>query len=116
MCRGHGLWIGIGNLEIGQVPVDVGIQIEVPPFGYLHHRGPGEQLGDRAGPECGLGGVNRGLVCQVCEAISFGQKHLAVLHHDDRRARDVQFRHLGLKESVQKGLHLFRASGAGGYS
>ena len=47
-----------GNLEI-EIAVDVGVEVELALLDLLHHRGPGEELRDRAGTEQGARGIDR---------------------------------------------------------
>ena len=51
--------IGRRDLEVLQVRVDVGIEIELALLDQLHDRGPGEQLRDRAGAEQRLRRIDR---------------------------------------------------------
>ncbi len=46
------------NLEV-EVGVDVGVEVDLARLHLLHDRGPGEQLGDRAGPEQRQVGIDR---------------------------------------------------------
>ncbi len=92
------------NLEI-EVGVDVLVEVELALADQLHHRRPGEQLADRAGPEDGVGGDRR-LLRHVRIAIALHQDRLAVLDHRHHRARDVAAAQSIGHEAVEPGLHI----------
>src|SRR6185437_2628136 len=76
------------DLEI-EVAVDVAVQVELVLLDQLHHRGPGEQLRDRADPEQRVCRRDRRAGLQVGIAVAVREQHLAVLHHHDRAAGDI---------------------------
>src|SRR6185312_15613264 len=72
--------------------VDVAVEIELVLLDQLHHRGPGEQLRDRADPEQRRRGRHRRARFEVGMTVTAREQHLAILHHDDRAAGDVAAR------------------------
>jgi hypothetical protein len=57
--EGHGLRVGIGDLEGGQVGVDVLVEVETTSLDLLHHRGRRDELGDGADVEACARRVDR---------------------------------------------------------
>ncbi len=100
---GDGDWLGMGiwQLKVIEIVVDVLIQVEPSLFDQLHDRRGGEKLGDGTNSEEGLLRDNGPLVFKVGEAISLGEKDLALFHQHENRAWDVQRLHLFGKESNQ---------------
>ncbi len=103
-----GCGVGRRDLEVLQVGVDVGVEVELALLDELHDRRPGEQLGDRAGPEQRLVRHDRDPLLAVGEAVALGEEQLAVLDHRDRRGRDVPRRQVGGHHAVDERLELRR--------
>ena len=103
----HRLGEGRVDLEILQVRVDVGIEIDLALLDQLHDRRPGEQLRDRAGTEQRLRRIHRRALLRVLVAVALLEEHLAVLHDDDRGAGDRARLHLRVHEAVDERFHFF---------
>jgi hypothetical protein len=105
VAHGDGLAEGRWNLEI-KVIVHIPIEVDLALFDELHHRGPGEGLGDRSRTEEGIGRRNRFSLLYVSEAISLGEEHLPVLDDGDDRACDIFFLQVGRHQAVEEGIHI----------
>jgi hypothetical protein len=105
--RRHRLAVARRNLEV-EIGVDVGVQVDLAGLDLLHHRGPGEQLRDRAGPEQGLVGIDRRMLVAVGVAEAARRQDLAVLDHGDHRAGNVAraqgVGHVAVQPEVDVGL------------
>jgi hypothetical protein len=86
--QGDGLAEGRRDLEV-EVGVDVLVQVELALLDQLHHRGPGEQFGDRAGPKQRAVGIDQLLSFEVGVAIALLEEDLAVLDHHHHSAGDI---------------------------
>ena len=58
IAQGDGFAVARRNLEI-QIAVDVCVEVELALLDQLHHRRPGEQLGNGSGPEKSALGIDR---------------------------------------------------------
>ncbi len=96
---------GRRNLEI-EIGVDVGIEIELALAGELHHRRPGEELGDRAGAEQRALRIDQRAGRGIGDAVALLEQDLAVLHHHDHRARDIALRDPDRDEAIREGLDI----------
>jgi hypothetical protein len=101
-AQGDRLAEGRRDFEI-EVGVDVGIQVEPAGLHKLHHRGPGEQLGDRADAEQGGGGIDRALRGHVGQPVAAFEQDLAVFDDDRYAAGDVGAAERERQEAVHEG-------------
>jgi hypothetical protein len=104
--------VGGGDLELGQVGVHVRVEIQLALLDELHHRRPGEELGDRPGPKEGLLRVHRRLVLHVRPAVALGEVELPVLDDGHGQSGHVVRLELASHEAVQEGLQLLGAAEA----
>ena len=100
VTHGDGLAVIRRNLEI-QIGIDVVVEVDLALFDELHHRRPGEQLGDRARPEQGGRRVDRRACGSIGVSVAFLHQHLPVFHHDHDGAGDIAARDRVGHETVQ---------------
>ena len=93
------------DLEI-EIFIDVGIEIQPPRFDLLHHRGPGEQFGDRTDAEQRGVGVHRLALGEVGVAIALVRQNFAVLHNGHHRPRNVAIRQSIGHKAIEPGPHI----------
>jgi hypothetical protein len=77
-----------GDAEV-QVVIDVAIQLQLPRFDELHHRGRRERFGNRARAKQRRARVDGHTARRVGNTVSFEQQHVAVLHHRDDGSSNV---------------------------
>src|SRR6516225_12201131 len=82
------LWISRWDLEI-QVIIYVAIEVELPLFDKLHHRSPGEELGNRSGTEQRAIGGDWLLLGKIGVAVALGEEHFAVFDHRNHGAGNI---------------------------
>ena len=102
-----------GNLELRQVGVHVGVEIQLALLDELHDRRPGEELGHRPGPEERLVRLDRDLVLHVRPAVALGEEELPVLDDGHGHSGHVVRLALAGHEAVHEGLQLLAAAEAG---
>ncbi len=88
----------------GQVEVDRGVQPHGVGLDLLHHRDPGEGLGDGGDAKQGLVGIDGGRRIELGKAVALLQHHLAVLHDGDGDPGDVVGAHRLTHDAVDIGL------------
>ncbi len=94
----------VTNLEVLEIRIDVGIEVQFPFLDELHDGEPGEQLGDGAGTEKGLIGVDRDLLFEILVAVALCKDEFAVSDNGDRAGRTVVVLHQGPHGPVDKRL------------
>jgi hypothetical protein len=102
------------HFEVGQIVVDVAIELELPLLDELHHGRPHEELGDRADPKERAAGVDGTLRGDVGEAVALRQQDLAVAYHRHRRAGGRDALEIGGEPAVEERFELGRVDGACG--
>ena len=88
IAQGDGFAVARRNLEI-QIAVDVRVEVELALLDQLHHRRPGEQLGNRSGPEESALGIDRFAGRDVGVTVTFRQQHLSILNYDHNCAGHI---------------------------
>jgi hypothetical protein len=84
-----------GSRGIGEVLGDVVVKIQLAFLNQHHHSGRRKLLAHRAGLKDGLR-LDRHLMLDICEAITFSQNNLATFDHRERQSRNVRLLHLGI--------------------
>ncbi len=97
---------GLGDLEVLEVGVDVGVEVELALLDELHDRDPGEELGHGARPEQRLGHVDRNLFRDVLVAVAFREDDLAVAGDGDGARGAVVVLHQRFDDAVDEGFEL----------
>ena len=97
---------GLGDLEVLEIGVDVGIEVELALLDELHDRNPGKELGHGARPEQRLGHVDRNLFRDILVAVTLREDEFAVAGDGDRARRAVVVLHQRPDDAVDEGLEL----------
>src|SRR5215207_173431 len=100
--KGDRLGIGVRDLEVLEVGVDVGVQVQLVLFDELHHGSGGEHLADRAYTEERLVGDDGRMLLQVSVAVALGEEQLAVLDNRDRSPRDMITLQLRAHDAIEE--------------
>ncbi len=107
VAQGDGLAEGGADLEV-EIAVDVGIEVELALLLELHNGNPCKELGDGREPENRRHRVDGSLLLLVGVSVALLQQHVAIFHHQDRRAGDIRALQLHLDNSVEEGLKVRR--------
>jgi hypothetical protein len=107
--QGHGLGVGCRDLKGVQVAVDIGVQIQQSPLDELHHRGPGDELGDGAGAEQGLLRRHRLVARKIRLSEAPKIDGLVPLHEYHGGARDAVECQLAPQQPVEECTDLARS-------
>ena len=108
LAQRHRLAVARRYPEI-EVAVHVRVEVEPALLHQLHHRRPGEQLGDRAHPEQRAGRIDRLARRHVGVAVAPGQQHLAVLHDHHHRGGEAVLLQSVRHQAVQPRRRIVRA-------
>src|SRR5215469_10588256 len=82
------LWISRRDFEI-QVIIYIAIEVELALFDKLHHRSPGEELGNRSWTEQRAVGGDGLLLGKIGVAVALGEEHFAVFDNRDYCAGNI---------------------------
>jgi hypothetical protein len=107
MLHGNGLsGERVRDLEVLQIRVDVGVEVDLPPLDELHHGSPGEELRDRAGTKERPLGIDGAASVAIGVPVALGEEELSVLDDGNGRGRDVIRAHLRSHGAVEERFEL----------
>ena len=85
-----------------QIPVHVGVKIELAQFHQLHHRGPQEHLRVRADPKQRLLGIDRFALGKIRKTVALFERYPPVFYDHDDRSRVMMRLPLGAEDAVDE--------------
>ena len=99
-------WLGVirRDLELREIRVHVGVEIDLALLGQLHHRRRGDELGNRRNTKARAVRIDRQPRANVGESVTRLQRDLAVLDDEHHGARKLTGRHQARHEAVDIAL------------